>query len=139
MADLVQVNGVFRVEMFMDAATLHAAMGNQPAWVDTAWTPKGLEPDFFHSRGVPFKYPSPDHSIARKYHQMAVDVEHAGPAEYLVQVAMSLEHANMHFLKQELLAAPKYEGVYFTKVVNSTNYPGIDGKGGYLCIQELSA
>ena len=75
--------------------------------------------------GIPFKLASDNHGIALKHYDNAHDNEKvAGPPAALATVEMTSAWALHHFLTGDIVACPEYESVYFTRVLNKSNYPG---------------
>ena len=118
------------VEMLLDEATFTAMRGQGLDPILAMW-PEAC-------KGIPFKYATTDLSIAKKYYDKAQQAGYViGPPTHLVQIRMRSEWALAHFIRKELIADPYYEGVYFKKTINATNYTGANwGERGYMTISE---
>ena len=120
--------GEFKSEMFIDAQTARAFLGDG----DVAWCPQsdwkcpGADPCTFPNGELPFKPCSKDHGIAAKWYTLAHRKGGVSGAPVLLLEACLPEESLLPLFKNGSIRVYKErQTVAFTKQLHPNNYPGL--------------
>ena len=121
--------GEFKSEMFIDAQTANAFLGDGyvPWCPNSNWKCTGVEACIFPNGELPFKFSSNDHGIAAKWYARAHRKPGGvvGTPVLLLEACLPEESLLPLFKNGSIRVYKERQTVAFTKQLHPNNYPGL--------------